>query len=155
FAYAVHTEVGHACIGARVNGRLVSLDTALNSGDTCEIFTSKAEGTGPSQDWLQIVQTPRAANRIRQWFSRERREDARDNGRDDVEKQLRREGRPTQKLPRSILAEAARDLSYSDVDALYTAVGENHLSARTVVARIDRFLRSNDPSRDEQLASGY
>jgi len=155
FAYAVHTEVGHACIGARVNGRLVSLDTALNSGDTCEIFTSKAEGTGPSQDWLQIVQTPRAANRIRQWFSRERREDARDTGRDEIEKQLRREGLPTQKLPRAVLLDVAEGLNYTDTDSLYAAVGENHVSARAVVARIGRVLRSNDPRHEEQLASGF
>src|SRR5207245_7330581 len=92
FAYSIHTEVGHACIGARVNGRLVPLDSKLTSGDTVEIFTSKVEGAGPSRDWLQIVATPRAANKIRQWFSRERREDAIDNGRDELIKALRREG---------------------------------------------------------------
>ena len=75
FAYAVHTEVGHACIGAKVNGRLVSLDHQLASGDTCEIFTSKVETAGPSQDWLGFVESPRARNKIRQWFSRERRVD--------------------------------------------------------------------------------
>ena len=80
FAYAIHTEVGHRCIGARVNGRLVPLDSALQSGDTCEIFTSKVEGAGPSRDWLQFVQTPRARSKIRQWFSRERRVDAIDAG---------------------------------------------------------------------------
>ena len=80
FAYAIHTEVGHACVGAKVNCRLVSLDHQLESGDTCEIFTSRSEGVGPKQDWLQIVGTPRAANKIRQWFSRERREDARETG---------------------------------------------------------------------------
>src|SRR6478735_3110085 len=76
FAYAIHTEVGHACVGAKVNARLVSLDYELESGDTCEIITSRSEGAGPKQDWLQLVGTPRAANKIRQWFSRERREDA-------------------------------------------------------------------------------
>ena len=80
FAYAIHTEVGHACIGARVNGRLVPLDSTLSSGDTVEIFTSKVEGAGPSRDWLQLVATPRAASKIRQWFSRERREDAIESG---------------------------------------------------------------------------
>ena len=151
FAYAVHTEVGHACVGARVNGRLVSLNHQLNSGDTCEIFTSKVEGTGPSRDWLQIVQTPRAANKIRQWFSRERREDARENGRDELQKQLRREGLPTQKLPSKVLEEVTADLNYVDVDALYTAVGEHHVSAESVVARINKLLRSGDPGREEQL----
>jgi guanosine-3',5'-bis(diphosphate) 3'-pyrophosphohydrolase len=151
FAYAVHTEVGHACVGARVNGRLVSLNHKLNSGDTCEIFTSKVEGTGPSRDWLQIVQTPRAANKIRQWFSRERREDARETGRDDLQKQLRREGLPTQKLPSSVLEEVATGLNYVDLDALYTAIGEHHVSAEAVVGRITKVLRSGDPGREEQL----
>ena len=151
FAYAVHTEVGHACVGARVNGRLVSLSHKLNSGDTCEIFTSKVEGTGPSRDWLQIVNTPRAANKIRQWFSRERREDARETGREDLQKQLRREGLPTQKLPVKVLAEVADDLNYVDIDALYTAVGEHHVSPESVVARISKVLRSGDPAQEEQL----
>ena len=150
FAYAVHTEVGHACVGARVNGRLVALSHQLNSGDTCEIFTSKVEGTGPSRDWLQIVKTPRAANKIRQWFSRERRDDAREAGRDDLQKQLRREGLPTQKLPASVLNEVASGLNYLDVDALYTAIGEHHVSAQSVVARIGKALRSGD-GREEQL----
>ncbi len=151
FAYAVHTEVGHACVGARVNGRLVSLSHQLTSGDTCEIFTSKVEGSGPSRDWLQIVQTPRAANKIRQWFSRERREDARETGREDFQKQLRKEGLPTQKLPPGVLEEAALDLNYLDVDALYTAIGEHHVSPEAVVARLTRLLRSGDPDREEQL----
>ena len=98
FAYAIHTEVGHRCIGARVNGRLVPLDSALASGDTVEIFTSKVEGAGPSRDWLQFVQTPRARTKIRQWFSRERRVDAIDTGRDELVKALRKEGLPVQKL---------------------------------------------------------
>lgn len=151
FAYAVHTEVGHACVGARVNGRLVSLSHQLASGDTCEIFTSKVEGSGPSRDWLQIVHTPRAANKIRQWFSRERRDDARETGREDIQKQLRREGLPTQKLPAAVLAEAATGLNYADVDALYTAVGEHHVSPEAVVTRITRLLRSGDPAREDQL----
>jgi GTP pyrophosphokinase len=151
FAYAVHTEVGHSCVGARVNGRLVSLSHQLTSGDTCEIFTSKVEGSGPSRDWLQIVQTPRAANKIRQWFSRERREDARETGREELLKQLRKENLPTQKLPNGLLDEAAQDLNYLDTDALYTAIGEHHVSPEAVVARINRLLRSGDPEREEQL----
>ncbi len=151
FAYAVHTEVGHSCVGARVNGRLVSLSHQLTSGDTCEIFTSKVAGSGPSRDWLQIARTPRAANKIRQWFSRERREDARETGREDLQKQLRKENLPTQKLPGSVLDEAAHDLNYLDVDALYTAIGEHHVSPEAVVGRISKLLRSGDPAREEQL----
>src|SRR2546421_1995028 len=98
FAYSIHTEVGHRCIGARINGRLTSLDSTLTSGDTVEVFTSKVAGAGPSRDWLKIVVTPRARNKIRQWFSRERREDAIENGRDELTKALRREGLPVQKV---------------------------------------------------------
>ncbi len=151
FAYAIHTEVGHSCVGARVNGRLVSLSHQLAAGDTCEIFTSKVEGSGPSRDWLQIVHTPRAANKIRQWFSRERREDARETGREELLKQLRREGLPTQKLPPPVLREAAENLNYLDVDALYTAIGEHHVSAESVVVKIERALRSGDGAREDQL----
>ena len=84
FAYVIHTEVGHRCIGARVNGRLVPLETQLNSADTVEIFTSKSPTAGPSRDWLQIVASTRARHKIRQWFSRERREDAIENGREEL-----------------------------------------------------------------------
>src|SRR5579863_10021654 len=94
FAYAIHTEVGHRCIGARVNGRLVPRDTQLSSADTVEILTSKSPTAGPSRDWLQIVASTRARNKIRQWFSRERREDAIENGREELARALRRDGLP-------------------------------------------------------------
>src|SRR3546814_9123458 len=99
FAYAIHTDVGHACIGARLNGRLVPLDSKLSSGDTVELFTSKVEGAGPSRDWLHLAATPRAVSQIRPWFSRERREAAIENGREDLVKALRRAGPPVQKQP--------------------------------------------------------
>ena len=98
FAYAIHTEVGHRCIGAKVNGRLVPLDTTLSSADTVEIFTSKAATAGPSRDWLSIVASSRAQSKIRQWFSKERREDAKELGREELVKEIRREGLPVQKL---------------------------------------------------------
>jgi GTP pyrophosphokinase len=152
FAYSIHTEVGHACIGARLNGRLVPLDSVLASGDTVEIFTSKVEGAGPSRDWLQIVATPRAANKIRQWFSRERREDAIDNGRDELIKALRREGLPVQKIAASnLLNEVATTLNYADLDALHASIGENHVSAKSVASRIAKNLRDGEPEREEQL----
>ena len=94
FAYSIHTEVGHRCIGARVNGRLVPLDSKLTSGDSVEVFTSKVPSAGPSRDWLNIVVTPRARNKIRQWFSRERREDAMETGREELVKAMRKEGPP-------------------------------------------------------------
>ncbi len=152
FAYSIHTEVGHACIGARVNGRLVPLDSNLTSGDTVEIFTSKVEGAGPSRDWLKIVATPRAANKIRQWFSRERREDAIETGREELTKALRREGLPVQKIfATSLLSEVANTLNYADLDALHASIGENHVSAKSVASRVAKILREGDGEREEQL----
>jgi GTP pyrophosphokinase len=145
FAYSIHTEVGHRCIGARVNGRLVPLDSHLASGDTVEIFTSKVEHAGPSRDWLKLVATPRARNKIRQWFSRERREDAIENGRDELHKAMRREGLPVQKLGSSpVLLNVAEAMNYVDLDALHAAIGDGHVSARAVAQRIARELRGGD-----------
>ena len=145
FAYAVHTEVGHACIGAKVNNRLVSLDHVLNSGDNVEIFTSKVETAGPSQDWLAFVVSPRARNKIRQWFSRERRIDMIEVGRDDLTAELRRERLPVQQVWKSPqLKEVVVELSYVDLDALLAAIGEHHVSAKTVAQRIGRSLRGGD-----------
>ncbi|MBV8560844.1 MAG: bifunctional (p)ppGpp synthetase/guanosine-3',5'-bis(diphosphate) 3'-pyrophosphohydrolase, partial [Acidimicrobiia bacterium] len=152
FAYAIHTEVGHRCIGARINGRLTSLDTALTSGDTVEVFTSKVAGAGPSRDWLKIVVTPRARNKIRPWFSRERREDAIENGRDELTKALRREGLPVQKVAASaVIPKVAEAMNYADLDALHAAIGEGHVSAKSVAQRIGRELRGGD--HEEQLPS--
>jgi GTP diphosphokinase / guanosine-3',5'-bis(diphosphate) 3'-diphosphatase len=150
FAYSVHTEVGHACIGARVNGRLVPLDHHLQSGDTCEVFTSKVEGAGPSRDWLKIVKSPRARNKIRQWFSRERREDAIEAGREELTRELRREGLSVQKLMRSdALRKEAANMKLADLDALYVAIGEHHVSGRSVAQRIARGFKSGE--EEEQL----
>jgi GTP pyrophosphokinase len=168
FAYAIHTDVGHRCIGARVNSRLVSLDSTLVSGDTVEIFTSKVEGAGPSRDWLQFVRTPRARTKIRQWFSRERRVDAIDTGREELTKALRREGLPAQRLAQSdALKAVGAALHYADLDALYAAIGENHVSAKAVVQRLQRELRGGEeqlpvttarpprsPRRDARRATG-
>jgi len=154
FAYSIHTEVGHACIGARVNGRLVPLDSTLVSGDTIEIFTSKVEGAGPSRDWLHIVATPRAAAKIRQWFSRERREDAIDSGRDELIKALRREGLPVQKLQSGpVVLEVAKAMNYADLDALHAAIGENHVAAKAVAARIAKTLRDVGSEPESSLPS--
>ncbi len=145
FAYAIHTEVGHRCIGARVNGRLVPLDSTLASGDSVEIFTSKVEGAGPSRDWLQYVQAPRSRTKIRQWFSRERRVDAIDAGREELVKALRREGLPVQKLSSSAaLHDVAATMNYGDLDALHAAIGEGHVSGKAVAQRIQRDLRGGE-----------
>src|SRR5438552_1663951 len=150
FAYSIHTEVGHRCIGARVNGRLVPLETTVVSGDTVEIFTSKVEGAGPSRDWLQLVATPRARNKIRQWFSRERREDARETGREELVKALRREGLPVQKLTTSpVLVQVAEAVGYADLDALHAAIREGHRSPKSVAQPVARELRGGDS--EEQL----
>ncbi|HRB03144.1 MAG TPA: TGS domain-containing protein, partial [Ilumatobacteraceae bacterium] len=145
FAYAVHTEVGHACIGAKVNGRLVPLTHQMKSGDTCEIFTSKAESAGPSRDWLQFVESPRARNKIKQWFSRERREDMVESGRDDLIKEFRREGLPIQRMwtNPAVVAEIEA-ASFADLDSLLAAVGEGHVSARSIAQKVARTFRTGD-----------
>jgi GTP pyrophosphokinase len=151
FAYAIHTEVGHRCIGARVNGRLVPLETPLSSADTVEIFTSKSPTAGPSRDWLQIVASTRARNKIRQWFSRERREDAIENGREDLARALRREGLPLHKLLGSAsLQQVADQMNLADLDALYASIGESQVSAQSIVQRLTKVLRSGEAA-DEQL----
>ena len=152
FAYSIHTEVGHRCIGARLNGRLVPLDSKLTSGDSVEIFTSKVPSAGPSRDWLDIVVTPRARNKIRQWFSRERREDAMETGREELVKALRKEGLPLQKLMGSEpLHKISEAMHYADLDGLYAAIGDGHVSGQTVAQRLARELRGGD--QDVQLPS--
>jgi GTP pyrophosphokinase len=141
FAYAVHTEVGHRCIGARVNGRLVPLESSLDNGDVVEVFTSKAETAGPSRDWLSFVKSPRARNKIRQWFARERREDAIDAGRDAITRAMRKAGLPLQRLMGGdALVTLASDLRYADISALYAAVGEGHVSAQSIVQKLIQAL---------------
>ena len=139
FAYAIHTEVGHRCIGARVNGRLVALENALNNGDTVEIFTSKAQDAAPSRDWLQFVKSARARNKIRHWFSKERREAATETGKAAIARAMRKQGLPLQRLATGdALLGVAHDLRYADLSALYAAVGEGHVSAQSVVAKLVR-----------------
>jgi len=152
FAYAIHTEVGHSCIGARVNGRLIPLDSELTSGDSVEIFTSKVPGVGPSQDWLKSVATHRAGNKIRSWYSKERREDAIETGTDELTKALRREGLPVQKIQASgVLDEVAEALKYPDRQAMLAAIGAHHVSSASVAERVRRQLQDVDPTREEQL----
>ena len=153
FAYAVHTEVGHQCTGAKVNGRLVPLDTKLESGDTVEISTSNVANAGPSLDWLQFVATQRAANKIKQWHSRERRVDTIDEGRDKLVDALRSTGLPVHKILRGeVLAEVSDAMNYVDLDSLFAAVGESHVSAKQVAGRVERALRTTLPDREENLA---
>ncbi|WP_245713709.1 RelA/SpoT family protein [Nocardia vaccinii] len=137
FAYAVHTEVGHKCIGARVNGRLVALERQLENGEVVEIFTSKAQNAGPSRDWQNFVVSPRAKAKIRQWFAKERREEALEAGKEQISKEVRRSGLPLQRLMSvDAMTALAHELHYSDISALYAAVGENQVSAHHVVQRL-------------------
>jgi GTP diphosphokinase / guanosine-3',5'-bis(diphosphate) 3'-diphosphatase len=137
FAYAIHTEVGHRTIGARVNGRLVALESQLNNGDTVEIFTSKAQDAAPSRDWLQFVKSARARNKIRHWFSKERREAAAETGKAAIARAMRKQNLPLQRLATAdALLSVAHDLRYTDLSALYTAVGEGHVSAQSVVTKL-------------------
>ncbi|MBN1172812.1 MAG: bifunctional (p)ppGpp synthetase/guanosine-3',5'-bis(diphosphate) 3'-pyrophosphohydrolase [Micromonosporaceae bacterium] len=137
FAYAVHTEVGHKCIGARVNGKLVPLESTLSNGDVIEIFTSKSETSGPTQDWLGFVKSPRARTKIRQYFNKERREEAIEAGKEAMVKAMRKQGLPLQRLLTSeSLNTIAREIHLADVAALYAAVGENQVSAHAIVSRL-------------------
>jgi guanosine-3',5'-bis(diphosphate) 3'-pyrophosphohydrolase len=137
FAYAVHTEVGHRTIGARVNGRLVPLESTLENSDVVEIFTSKSPNAAPSRDWLGFVKSPRARNKIRQWFTKERREEAIEDGKEQIAKLMRKEGFPLQRLlSHETLTLVAVHFKLADVSALYAAVGEGNLSAQAVVRRV-------------------
>jgi guanosine-3',5'-bis(diphosphate) 3'-pyrophosphohydrolase len=137
FAYAIHTEVGHRTIGARVNGRLVPLESTLDNGDTVEIFTSKSLDAGPSRDWLNFVKSARARNKIKHWFSKERRETAIEQGKDSLARAMRKQNLPLQRmLSGEALLALAHNMRYADVSALYAAVGESHVSAQNVVQKL-------------------
>jgi GTP diphosphokinase / guanosine-3',5'-bis(diphosphate) 3'-diphosphatase len=137
FAYAIHTEVGHRTIGARVNGKLVALESALDNGDTVEIFTSKAPDAAPSRDWLGFVKSARARNKIRHWFSKERREAAAEAGKTAIARAMRKQELPLQRLATADALKAiATELRYPDVSALYAAVGEGHVNAQSVVTKL-------------------
>lgn len=137
FAYAVHTEVGDKTIGAKVNGRLVPLETALNSGDVVEIFTSKSQDAAPSQDWLNFVKSPRAKAKIKHHFSQERRDVAIEQGKEALTKAMRKQNLPLQQLMSAeSLTKIVSDLRYSDVSALFAAIGENQVSAQSVIEKL-------------------
>jgi len=137
FAYAVHTEVGHRCIGARVNGRLVPLDHQLVNGDTVEVMTSKAEDAGPSRDWLKLAASTRAQSKIRAYFNRERREDAIVRGRDAVARALKRKGMSyARTMASGDLTDVAHGLNFKNTDAMFRAVGEGHVAAVTVAQQL-------------------
>ncbi|MTD57093.1 RelA/SpoT family protein [Amycolatopsis pithecellobii] len=153
FAYAVHTEVGHRCIGARVNGRLVALERKLENGDVVEIFTSKAESAGPSRDWLMFARSPKARAKIRQWFAKERRDEAIEAGKDAITKEIRKVGLPMQRLVNAeSMGALAAELRHPDISSLYAAVGESHTSAKHVVQRLVALIGGVEEAEEELAA---
>ena len=150
FAYAVHTEVGHRTIGARVNGKLVPLSSELNHGDSVEIFTSKAEGASPSQDWQGFVKSPRARNKIRQWYTKERREEAIDKGKDLLTRAMRKQNLPLQRMmTHTALMTVAEELHHQDISALYAAVGDGHVSAQNVIEHLVALMGGHEDAEEK------
>ncbi|MET8576300.1 bifunctional (p)ppGpp synthetase/guanosine-3',5'-bis(diphosphate) 3'-pyrophosphohydrolase [Streptomyces sp. NPDC005012] len=150
FAYAVHTEVGHRTIGARVNGRLVPLESTLDNGDTVEVFTSKADNAGPSRDWLGFVKSPRARNKIRAWFSKERRDEAIEQGKDAIARAMRKQNLPIQRiLTGDSLVTIAHEMRYPDISSLYAAIGEGHVAAQNVVQKLVQALGGEEAASEE------
>ncbi|MDA3025989.1 MAG: bifunctional (p)ppGpp synthetase/guanosine-3',5'-bis(diphosphate) 3'-pyrophosphohydrolase [Actinomycetota bacterium] len=152
FAYAVHTEVGNQCVGARVNGKLVSLDSKLSSGDNIEIFTTKSETAGPSQDWLNFAVSTRAKSKIKAWFLKERREEYLEKGKDEIAKLLRKQNLPLHRLmANQALVGIAHELRIKGIDELYSIVGEGKVSAQTVVSKLLQ-LHGGEEGATEDLA---
>ena len=151
FAYAVHTEVGHSCMGARVNGRLVPLDYKLASGDTCEILVSQGETSEPTEDWLEFVVSPKARSKIKQWLTRERHEDLVENGRDELVERLRQAGLPAQKILSSqVLQDEVALLSFENVNEFFAAIGDQRVDAVATVERMSKRMR--DGMQPDQLS---
>ena len=152
FAYAIHTEVGHRCVGARVAGRLVPLDYELHTGQTVEVLTSKAPEAAPKRDWLGIVKSPRARTKIRQWFSRERREDALETGQDLLQAALRRHSLPVVRLTsNALMSKVADELKYPTLESLYVAIGEGHVSPQSIVTRLARLVSDDVEEEPESI----
>jgi len=144
FAYEVHTEIGHRCVGARVNGKIVPLHYELQSGDRVEILTAKRE-RGPSRDWLAMVKTTRARNKIKQWFKAESRQDTEHSGRDLLQEYLRKQGLPAQKITGSaLLADVIREVGYRKADDFYIALGAAKVSPKVVVNKVMQRLKQGE-----------
>ena len=158
FAYAVHTEVGNKCVGAKVNGKLVSLEAPLTNGDVIEVVTNKGDNAAPSRDWLNFVKSQRARSKIKAWFTRERREEAVDAGKESIARQMRKAGLPIQKiLAGQTLLQLAHDLNYPDIESLYAAVGDGHISSSSVVEKLTASIgteETHETPLTEMLSSG-
>jgi guanosine-3',5'-bis(diphosphate) 3'-pyrophosphohydrolase len=153
FAYEIHTDVGHRCVGAKVNGRIVPLSYQLRSGDIVEILTSKRE-RGPSRDWLALVKTTRARNKIKQWFKAESRRDTEHSGREQLQEQLRKQGLPAQKIVGSpLLADVIREMGFRKADDFYIALGGAKISSKTVVNKLLQRLKQGEAAASEPTAT--
>ncbi len=136
FAYRVHTDVGHGCIGAKINGRIVTLDTKLKNGDIIEILTNK-NPTGPSRDWVCLVKTSQAKNRIRQWFRKEKREENILRGRDGLEKEARKMGmEPSTALKNENIQKLAKSFNFNGNDDLYATLGDGAITFKRALGRL-------------------
>jgi GTP pyrophosphokinase len=145
FAYSVHTDVGNRCAGAKVNGRLVPLESKLNNGDVVEVVLNKGEHAAPSRDWLNFVKSPRARSKIKAWFSKERREEAVEAGRESIARQMRKAGLPLQKIfAGHALLELSHELHYPDISALYSAVGDGHVSSASIIEKLIASMGQED-----------
>ena len=154
FAYAIHTEIGNAAVGAGVNGGMVGLDHRLATGDVVEIFTSKLATASPSEDWLRFVTTHKAQTNIRRWHTRERYEDEIAGARDDLANQLRRSGLPVHEVMRSsTLTEIADEMGYLDPEALYSAIANGHVNPSAVVSRANTRLRGDNDTVEERVST--
>jgi GTP pyrophosphokinase len=152
FAYAVHTDVGHRTVGARVNGRIVPLHYELQSGDFVEIQTSKTGGRGPSRDWLALAKSSRARNKIRQWFSRETREDTEQKGRESLENALKAQKLPYRKIAGSaVLAQVIREAGYKKAEDFYLALGSGKLQATQIVDKVLQRLKTSEVAEEEVI----
>lgn len=151
FAYAVHTEVGHRTMGARVNGRLVPLDTKLENGDTVEVLTSKSDTAGPSRDWLSFVKSPKARNKIRQWFSKERRSEAIEEGHDELTRAMRKRNLPVQALltPEAMVG-VADDVNMPNAEAVFAAIGEGQISTQNVISHLVKDAGANEVNEEAE-----
>jgi len=149
FAYSVHTDVGHRCVGARVNGKIVPLHYQLRSGDIVEVLTAK-QGRGPSRDWLKLVRTSRARNKIRAWFQREGREDAERRGREQLMEALRKQGLPQHKVSGSpLFADVIREMGFRKADDFYIALGQSKISTKVVANKVMQRLKRGEAVEKE------
>jgi GTP diphosphokinase / guanosine-3',5'-bis(diphosphate) 3'-diphosphatase len=153
FAYEIHTDVGHRCVGAKVNGKIVPLSYQLRSGDIVEVLTSKRE-RGPSRDWLALVKTTRARNKIKAWFKAESRRDSEHSGREQLQEHLRKQGLPAQKLVGSpLMADVIREMGFRKADDFYIALGGAKISAKVVVNKVLQRLKQGEAAESEPTAA--